>query len=58
MDELETPDAMAVHAYLHRKHGDAGNADYWYRRSYLHCYRPELEEEWRALVEKMMSRVG
>jgi hypothetical protein len=22
-----------IHAYLHRKEGDIGNADYWYRRA-------------------------
>lgn len=25
----EGPDGSRVHAYLHRKEGDAGNADYW-----------------------------
>ena len=28
---LETPEGMAVHAYLHRKEGEQWNADYWYR---------------------------
>jgi hypothetical protein len=28
VDELETLDGMAVHAYLHRKGGQASNADY------------------------------
>ena len=28
IDHLETHDAMAVHAYLHRKQGDASNAGY------------------------------
>jgi hypothetical protein len=28
--ELETHEGMAVHAYLHRKGGQASNADYWY----------------------------
>lgn len=27
VDDLETPDAMAVHAYLHRKEGVEWNAD-------------------------------
>ena len=30
VDELETHEGMAVHAYLHRKGGQASNADYWY----------------------------
>ena len=28
IDELETPEAMAVHAYLHRKEGEEWNANY------------------------------
>ena len=33
VDELETTDGMAVHAYLHRKEGSTSNADYWYHRA-------------------------
>ena len=50
VDELETPEAMAVHAYLHRKEGETGNADYWYRRAGRIYRRGSLEEEWQALV--------
>lgn len=51
VDELETNDGMAVHAYLHRKEGNATNADYWYARAGREFYRPALEAEWAALVE-------
>ena len=51
VDELETPEGMAVHAYLHRKEGEAWNADYWYRRVGRKFHRATLEEEWEALVE-------
>ena len=51
VDELETPDGMAVHAYLHRKEGAASNADYWYARAGRGYHRPTLEAEWEALVE-------
>lgn len=51
VDELETREAMAVHAYLHRKEGDEGNADYWYARAGRALRRPSLQEEWKALVE-------
>jgi hypothetical protein len=50
-DELETSEGMAVHAYLHRKDGHAGNADYWYGRAGRGFYRTKLEDEWEALVE-------
>ena len=51
VDELDTPEGMAVHAYLHRKEGVAWNADYWYNRAGMKFYRPTLDEEWQALVE-------
>ncbi|MGA2249128.1 hypothetical protein [Terracidiphilus sp.] len=56
VDELETPEAMAVHAYLHRKEGEEGNADYWYRCAGQTYRRPSLEEEWQALVEGLSEQ--
>jgi hypothetical protein len=53
VDELETPEAMAVHAYLHRKEGAESNADYWYRRAGREYYRAALDEEWEALVANL-----
>lgn len=55
VDELETKQGMAVHAYLHRKEGAASNADYWYARAGRQFHRPELEEEWRALIEGLSA---
>jgi hypothetical protein len=51
VDEMETPDGMAVHAYLHRKEGAVSNADYWYARAGRRFHRVALEEEWNALVD-------
>jgi hypothetical protein len=51
VDELETPEGMAVHAYLHRKEGVQWNANYWYDRAGRKFHRPELDDEWTALVE-------
>jgi len=51
VDDLETPDAMAVHAYLHRKEGVEWNAEYWYKRAGREFRRPTLEAEWEALVK-------
>ena len=50
VDELETVESMAVHAYLHRKEGAASNADYWYERAGRSFHRPTLDDEWAALV--------
>jgi hypothetical protein len=55
VDELETPDGMAVHAYLHRKEGNASNAEYWYERAGRRFHRPTLDAEWQALVEGLLS---
>jgi hypothetical protein len=55
VDELETVDGMAVHAYLHRKEGSASNADYWYQRAGRDFHRSTLEAEWVALVEGLLS---
>jgi hypothetical protein len=55
VDDLETHDAMAVHAYLHRKEGEDWNADYWYRRSTKAHHRPTLKAEWTALVESLLE---
>ena len=55
VDELETTDGMAVHAYLHRKGGQASNAEYWYERAGRRFYQPALEEEWQTLVDGLLS---
>jgi hypothetical protein len=55
VDSLETPEGMAVHAYLHRKEGVEWNAEYWYRRAGKRFHRPTLEAEWEALVEGLAA---
>jgi hypothetical protein len=55
VDELESCDGMAVHAYLHRKEGEEWNANYWYRRAGEDFRRPTLEAEWKALVAGLVS---
>ena len=54
VNELETPDAMAVHAYLHRKEGEEWNANYWYRRAGEQFRRVNVEEEWVVLVAALV----
>jgi hypothetical protein len=58
VDDLETVDGMAVHAYLHRKEGSASNADYWYQRAGRSFHRATLDDEWAALVEELLSRAA
>ena len=46
-----TPGAV-VHAYLHRKEGDLGNAAYWYRQAGRAVQTGPLEAEWESLVQE------
>jgi hypothetical protein len=55
VDELESVNGMAVHAYLHRKEGSTSNADYWYARSGRGFYRPTLDAERIALIEALLA---
>ena len=44
-----------VHAYLHRKEGDAGNAAYWYRRARRPVCREPLDAEWEAIAGALLA---
>ena len=44
-----------VHAYLHRKEGDAANAGYWYRRAGKPASRAPLAEEWAAIATALLA---
>ena len=47
-----------VHAYLHRKEGDAGNAAYWYRRARKPVCQTSLDEEWEAIARTLLAGGG
>jgi hypothetical protein len=49
-------DAAWVHAYLHRKEGDAGNAAYWYGRAGQPVATATLAEEWAELARALLAR--
>ena len=51
IQDLETKEAAAIHAYLHRKEGDHLNADYWYKKAGTVRKEMTLENEWIKLVE-------
>lgn len=57
VQELDDREAARIHAYLHRKEGDAWNSRYWHQRAGT-VYRDDLtlEEEWLELVEAMLRR--
>lgn len=56
VDDLSTPEGMAVHAYLHRKEGVEWNAEYWYSRAGRRYHRPTLEAEWEALAVGLLGK--
>jgi hypothetical protein len=51
-------DGAWVHAYLHRKEGDIGNAGYWYRRAGRAVPPPNLSfaAEWAEIAQHMLGR--
>ena len=46
--------AAWIHAYLHRKEGDAGNAAYWYRRAGKKKPAGALEKEWEEIARSVL----
>lgn len=53
--DVDTPAGAWVHAYLHRKEGDPGNAGYWYRRAGRPAASGALDDEWRAIVTALLA---
>jgi len=54
----QTDDSAAgtwVHAHLHRKEGDLGNAAYWYRRAGQPTSGAPLDEEWAAIAAALLQ---
>ncbi len=54
VQDLEDKNASWIHAYLHRKEGDIGNADYWYRRAGKKRPDVSLEKEWEEIVTALL----
>jgi hypothetical protein len=53
--DIDDPSASWVHAYLHRKEGDLGNAAYWYRRARQPVAIDSLETEWSRIVTVLLA---
>src|ERR1044072_8169041 len=51
----EGPAGSWVHAYLHRKEGDASNAAYWYGRAGKPQSHIPLEGEWAEIVRDLVN---
>ena len=51
----EGKDGSWVHAYLHRKEGDQGNAAYWYGRAGKPVCREPLDAKWVSIVRELLG---
>lgn len=45
-----------VHAYLHRKAGDEGNAGYWYARAGRAKFEGGADAEWEQIARAMLEK--
>ena len=54
IQDVDDKNAAWIHAYLHRKEGDIGNADYWYRRAAKKRPAVSLEEEWEEIASALL----
>ena len=54
VQDLDSRDAAWIHAYLHRKEGDLGNASYWYRLAGRNVSSTSLTEEWENIVSALL----
>lgn len=55
VQECQGRTAAWVHAYLHRKEGDADNAAYWYRRAERPVSTVALDQEWEEIVRSLLQ---
>ena len=56
VQDIDTPQAAWIHAFLHRVEGDAGNAGYWYARAGRASCSDSLDAERRSLDAAFNSR--
>ena len=55
INDLDDKTSAWVHAYLHRKEGDIGNAGYWYRRAGKTPSALSLKDEWAELTQALSA---
>lgn len=52
--QCESPAGAWVHAYLHRKEGDASNAAYWYSRAGKRPSQASFDQEWSEVTAALL----
>ena len=53
--KINTAAGSWIHAYLHRKEGDLGNASYWYHRANQPVCKKSLAEEWEEIAKELLN---
>ena len=53
--DIDDRNGAWVHAYLHRKEGDLGNAEYWYRRAGQAVATDALDAEWERIAAALLG---
>ncbi|MDP4256763.1 MAG: hypothetical protein Q8937_00900 [Bacteroidota bacterium] len=56
--DIDDRNGAWVHAYLHRKEGDIGNAKYWYTRAGRTMPLHSLDQEWDEIVTEFLKKKG
>ena len=54
IQDMENKTAYHIHAYLHRKEGDNGNAGYWYNKAGTEMPGYSLDKEWEEIVKAVL----
>jgi hypothetical protein len=54
--EIPSNEGSLMHAYLHRKEGDLGNASYWYHRAGRPVCKVSSDKEWDELVREFLEK--
>ena len=54
VQDIDGSMASWIHAYLHRREGDLGNAGYWYARAGRSRPEVDLNTEWEELVKQLI----
>jgi hypothetical protein len=52
--DISSNEGSWIHAYLHRKEGDEGNAAYWYRRAGKPFPKVSLQQEWEQIASELL----
>jgi len=53
--DIDTDEGAWIHAYLHRREGDLGNAAYWYRRAGRPVESGDLAAEWEEIARALVQ---